>query len=162
MNGNTQIQEIATEQLAFLRKLAEMSADIYDAKGCEIIQAAELAIENRIQSWNAARKESIAKQNDSFRGFPAHDSGKWVVSRKYNSLTKEEQISLNAIIKNFDNFTEGYDHYGQHDFGIVEFNGENWSWKIDYYDKNYEYGSEDPSDIAITKRVMTIMCSSEY
>jgi hypothetical protein len=35
-------------------------------------------------------------------------------------------------------------------------------WKIDYYDLAYHMGSEDPTDLAQTLRVLTILLSSEY
>jgi hypothetical protein len=35
-------------------------------------------------------------------------------------------------------------------------------WKIDYYDRNFECRSLDPADPRLTRRVMTIMLSSEY
>jgi hypothetical protein len=54
--STTQIYEIATEQLEALRKLALMSVDIYDTEGSEIIQAAELAIENPPASNERSQK----------------------------------------------------------------------------------------------------------
>jgi hypothetical protein len=56
-----------------------------------------------------------------------------------------------------DAFTPDSDPYGEHNFGSFEHNGIRVFWKIDYYDRNLEYGSEDPSDPAQTTRVLTIM-----
>ena len=35
-------------------------------------------------------------------------------------------------------------------------------FKIDYYDENLEFGSEDPADAAKTTRVLTIMLPEDY
>jgi len=34
--------------------------------------------------------------------------------------------------------------------------------KVDYYDENLEYGSEDPANAAITTRVITILLPEDY
>jgi hypothetical protein len=54
------------------------------------------------------------------------------------------------------------DPYGEHDYGSFEIDGQKLLWKIDYYDTDLKYGSGDPSDPAVTRRVLTILLLSEY
>jgi hypothetical protein len=54
------------------------------------------------------------------------------------------------------------DPYGEHDFGNFEVAGQKFFFKIDYYDPNLEFGSEDPGDPQKTTRVLTIMLAEEY
>ena len=50
----------------------------------------------------------------------------------------------------------------RHDFGSFELCGRKFFWKIEYYDRAMEHGSEDPSDPEQTTRVMTVMLAEEY
>ena len=67
-----------------------------------------------------------------------------------------------AAVKRFSEFSEDNDPYGEHDFGSVAIDGHNVFWKIDYYDRQLEFGSPDPSDPAVTIRVLTVMLAEEY
>jgi hypothetical protein len=58
--------------------------------------------------------------------------------------------------------TEDNDPYGDHTFGTVTISGQKLFWKIDLYDLEFRYGSERPFDAEVTRRVLTIMCPSEY
>jgi hypothetical protein len=103
---------------------------------------------------------TIAELNDRFRqhnlGF-----GQVVMTSAVNALPVEQRTALMQMVKGFSDFNEGNDPYSEHDYGSFEFEGEKYLWKIDYFDASYEYGAEDPSDPS-TRRVMTIMNSSEY
>jgi Protein of unknown function (DUF3768) len=50
----------------------------------------------------------------------------------------------------------------ERDFGGFSFIGANLLFKIDAYDREYEYASPDPQDPNVTVRVMTVMLASEY
>jgi hypothetical protein len=67
-----------------------------------------------------------------------------------------------AAIKSFDDFSTDNDPNGEHDFGSLDFAGTRLFWKIDLYDETYSYGSPEPTDLAKTRRVLTIMLPQEY
>ena len=59
-------------------------------------------------------------------------------------------------------FNERNDAHGEHDFGSFEFAGKLVFWKFDYYDLDLLMRSPDPSDPAVTARVLTVMLAEEY
>ena len=62
----------------------------------------------------------------------------------------------------YDDFCHANDPHEEHDFGSLDADGGRVFFKIDYYDKSLTYHSPDPSDLAVTERVMTIMLAEEY
>lgn len=107
----------------------------------------------------------IRDQNDRFRSGDTSVPGQIVITQGVNSLideTLEKGAALARIIQNFDEFETDNDPHGEHDFGAFDFEGQKCFWKIDLYDKSYSAGSEEPSDLAKTNRVLTVMLASEY
>ena len=96
----------------------------------------------------------IAKKNDAYRrsGFGVTVTPGVQVLEDLGGLIDE--------IRQFNEFTEDNDPYGEHDFGTVYWFGEKVFWKIDYYDQALKYG-EDPLSLNC-RRVLTVMLSSEY
>lgn len=75
------------------------------------------------------------------------------------------QKAINEIlhrVRTFDNFNWWNDPYNEHDYGSFEYAGQKIIWKIDYYDKDLCYYSNDPEDVSKTIRVMTVMLAEEY
>lgn len=104
------------------------------------------------------KTEKIAQLNDQFRS--SFLGGKVLLTCGVNEHPLREQVI--TAVRTFDEFTEGDDPHGEHDFGAVEIEGETFFWKIDYYDETMNYLSTDPADPTITNRVMTIMRADEY
>jgi Protein of unknown function (DUF3768) len=50
----------------------------------------------------------------------------------------------------------------EHDFGSFEAEGHTIFFKIDYLDQNLNHHSPDPTDPAVTVRVITVMLADEY
>lgn len=105
--------------------------------------------------------ETIAELNDKFRRHEDRSLGRYVITPGVRALNPEKQFELIDLVKNFDSFTTGNDPYQERDFGKVTMDEEDYFWKIDYYDLDMEYLSENPADPSLTRRVMTIMHSSE-
>lgn len=107
--------------------------------------------------------EIIRDQNDRFRrGEDSTIPGMIVCTRGVNDLPDEAKSILMQKVKEFDEFNVNNDPHGEHDFGTIAFLRKNYFWKIDYYDEDYRFGTDDPTDLVKTRRVLTIMESSEY
>ncbi len=78
------------------------------------------------------------------------------------AFSEDQRHEIYVAVAEFDDFTEDNDPYGEHDFGLFDYDGHKIYWKIDYYDNDLQFGSEDPADIDVTTRVLTILLSSEY
>jgi hypothetical protein len=83
-------------------------------------------------------------------------------TRGISALPPEEQSAIREAVETFTAFTPDNDPHRERDFGALEIRGRRVFWKIDYYDRTLEYGSEDPSDPSQTTRVLTIMLAEEY
>jgi Protein of unknown function (DUF3768) len=96
----------------------------------------------------------------------------------FRSLPVADQSQVRELIETYDAFDEDSDPHGERDFGTIYQLGDGrWTterprpcdderervfWKLDYYDHDLRFGSEDPANPAVTRRVLTIMLADEY
>ena len=96
----------------------------------------------------------------------------------FRSLPDTDQSCVRELIETFDAFTDDNDPHGERDFGCIYQLGDGrWTtehprvrederervfWKLDYYDRELQFASEDAANPAITRRVLTIMLADEY
>lgn len=114
-------------------------------------------------------RPTLAEINDAFRArlgvpsFGATIPGRFVFTQGIEALEPGAQIDIWHRVRNFNRFTEDNDPYGEHDFGAFDVpEAGKVFWKIDYYDPTYTKGSENPCDLTMTARVLTVMLASEY
>lgn len=101
----------------------------------------------------------IRNLNDAFRKAMARDV---YLTAGVAALPAEIQTEAIWRVKTFDDFNEDNDPHAEHDFGAFDIEGQKFFWKIDCYDLNREFGSEDPADEVKTRRVLTILLAEEY
>ena len=96
----------------------------------------------------------------------------------FRSLPEADQSCVRELIETFDAFDDDNDPHGERDFGTIfqladgrwtterprlcEDERERVFWKLDYYDRELQFASEDAANPAVTRRVLTIMLSDEY
>jgi hypothetical protein len=106
------------------------------------------------------RTNRIRTLNDTFR--QTGRGGRIMVTSGVREHGGDAVIHILKLVAEYRQFTEDNDPYGEHDFGAFDYRGQKYFWKIDYYDANCRYGSEQPDDPTKTTRVLTIMLASEY
>ena len=105
----------------------------------------------------------IAEQNDAFRKRqPGGGQGQIVVTRAVDAEGPEFVTACMAAVMTYDNFTEDNDPYETHEMGFMKVMDKDVWFKIDLYDRAYEMGSSEPTSLANTRRVLTILFPSDY
>lgn len=105
----------------------------------------------------------IAEQNDAFRHRQeGGGQGKWVWTQAVDAEGMDFVLTCIAAVAAYDDFTEENDPYGTHEMGFMDVSGKKVWWKIDLYDRAYHGGSENPTSLAETRRVLTILFPSDY
>lgn len=89
-------------------------------------------------------------------------AGKAVMTPGIAALGADAVQRLLETIAVFDDFCAANDPHGEHDFGAFDFDGVEVFFKIDYFDKDFQFHSPDPGDPAVTERVITLMLAEEY
>jgi hypothetical protein len=88
--------------------------------------------------------------------------GRIMITAGLEARGSEKIARMLAAVAAFDNFTDDNDPYGEHDCAILSVDGIQVLFKIDYFDRDLAFHSSDPSDPAVTERVMTVMLAEEY
>ena len=106
------------------------------------------------------RAARIRELNDAFR--TTFRGGKVVMTSSVAALPDMVRANALKTVAEFSQFDGTNDPYKEHDFGAFELCGRTFFWKIDYYDKDLEFGSDDPTDPTKTTRVLTLMLAEDY
>ena len=86
----------------------------------------------------------IRDLNDAFR--TSLQGGRVMRSSSIAGMPDIEQERIFEALKKFDDFNEGNDPNGEHDMALFDVAGSAYIAKIDYYDTDERFLSDDPSD----------------
>ena len=104
--------------------------------------------------------KAVRELNDELR---CHQrGGKLFMTRGITALGVGMLPVVVKAVAAFNAFSPDNDPYDEHDFGSLTIGIEKVFWQIDYYDRSMEFGSPNPTDPAVTTRVLTIFLASEY
>ena len=112
-----------------------------------------------IRTATLPRAENIARLNDALR--KACDGGTIMVTQSALVLNGFDRSALLAALASYDGFDVDSDPHGERDFGDFSLFQTDLYFKIDYFDLDLKFGSDDPADASITRRVLTVMTEQD-
>lgn len=107
-----------------------------------------------------SKLKRIRELNDKLR--QTFTGGQIVMTAGVAHLDNQMKALVLNATRAFTDFDEGNDPHSEHDFGSFDIASQRFFFKIDYYNRQLDAGSDDPSDPAVTKRVLTVMLAEEY
>ena len=133
--------------------------NVFDDAHCHACEETTTLVWKRVDG--AQPRQAIRELNDRFRR-EGRGKGSIVVTPGIQERGLSFLRRVVLAVRDFDQFTEDNDPWGEHDYGAIEVDGEKVFWKLDYYDPTLTQGSENPANEAVTHRVLTIMLPNEY
>ena len=104
--------------------------------------------------------DKIRQLNDAFR--TTFTGGRVMLTASVEALPSDVKAMAIRKVATYDDFTAENDPHGEHDFGAFDLADRKFFWKIDAYDRDCRFGSQDPADPAKTTRVLSIMLAQDY
>jgi hypothetical protein len=114
----------------------------------------------KVDSEEPARGEQIRRINDHCR--MTFTGCRIVVTAAFAELDAHTKANALHRVRTFKAFDVGNDPYHEHDMAFFDLDGEKYFWKFDYYALDLRHGSDDPSEVENTRRVLTIGLASDY
>jgi hypothetical protein len=112
-------------------------------------------------AFSSDRVTRIAELNDTLRR--TLHGGRILVTGGVNALGPSICSRVILALREFNDFRgDADDPFGEHDFGAFAVCRRRLFFKIDYYDRDLTTASPDPSDPAVTVRVLTVLLPEEY
>lgn len=100
-------------------------------------------------------KAEIARDlNDAFR--KTFVGGIVVIERDLAGMKPEVKARVMEAVRDYTGFDSENDPDGDHRSGAVKIGLDQFSWKIEYYNRTLSNPSVDPADPNVTARVLTI------
>jgi hypothetical protein len=106
------------------------------------------------------RAEAIARLNDALR--KNGEGGTTVMTRSVLNLKGFDAGAVRAALAAYEDFDADNDPHGERDFGDLTLFGADLLWKVDYFDVGLRFGSNDPADSKLTKRLLTVMLAEDW
>ena len=94
--------------------------------------------------------------------FPRFSIGESLLPQCMEYIEEAGMLAAVHAVMAIETFTEDNDPYGDHSFGVIEVRGHKLFWKLDLYNTDYSMGSDNPTGLTKTRRVLTIMLAEEY
>lgn len=132
--------------------------NVFDDEHCHECESATKLVWSRPDGPDSQR---IRELNDRFRT-QGLGRGSIMVTSGLQEKGSAFVVAAIQAVREFDQFSNDNDPWGEHDFGAVDLEGDKVFFKIDYYDLSLRNGSENPANEGCTLRILTIMLASEF
>ncbi|MDE2442074.1 MAG: DUF3768 domain-containing protein [Betaproteobacteria bacterium] len=123
-------------------------------------QGIDMQIEGSISGAGTSRAATIAHLNDQLR--KTGEGGTIMITQNLRRVTGFDAQVLARALATYEGFDADNDPHGEHDFGDLMLWGYDLLFKVDYFDKASEFGSDDPANPDLTHRVLTVMLAFDW